>query len=125
MLGEWGVLIASADAATRDLLKEFLSVKGRRVLEASSDQECLWLAKHEHPDLILLDAALGGGNAAVLRQTLQGDPALQQKVSVLLFSGNGTNAPASGRTSGRPQFLFCCISGDALCDHARRPLCAG
>ncbi|MBP1647100.1 MAG: multi-sensor hybrid histidine kinase [Bacteroidetes bacterium] len=114
MQGEWGVLIASADAATRDLLKEFLAVKGRRVLEASSDHECLRLARHERPDLILLDADLAGGNAAILRQTLQADPAARQKVSVLLFSRNRANDASPGRISGDISF-FSAASPEMLC----------
>src|SRR5512133_2545059 len=89
MQGEWGILIASADVATRNLLKEFLAVKGRRVLEAASDQECLRVARDERPKLILLDTALPGGDPAALRKKLQSDPDSEQHPNIVLFSGNG------------------------------------
>ncbi len=119
MQSEWGILIASADVATRNLLKEFLAVKGRRVLEASSGQECLRVARDEHPDLILLDTALPGSNTSTLRETLQTDPSSHQNVNVVLFSGNGSDmVRSSGLAGGFPPRslsspeLFCVITLD-------------
>jgi PAS domain S-box-containing protein len=114
MQGEWGVLIASADVATRSLLREFLEVKGRRVLEASSDQECLQVARNERPKLILLDTSLPGDDAATLRTRLQSDPASEQHLNIVLFSGNG-NPPLPGQHPGEASHPYLLSSHEMFC----------
>jgi PAS domain S-box-containing protein len=91
MQGEWGILIASADVAARNLLKEFLAVQGRRVLEAASGQECLQVARDERPELIFLDTAFPVGDTAAFRKRLLSDPASHRNLNIFLFSGNGSS----------------------------------
>mgnify|MGYP005838956683 CR=1 FL=1 len=49
------ILVVDDQASVRQLLREYLTEQGFRVLTASDGQEALHLARHEPPDLILLD----------------------------------------------------------------------
>lgn len=49
------ILVVDDQSSVRQLLQEYLSEQGFRVLTASDGQNALYMARHEQPDLILLD----------------------------------------------------------------------
>ena len=49
------ILVVDDQSSVRQLLREYLAELGFRVLTASDGQEALHMARHEPPDLILLD----------------------------------------------------------------------
>jgi DNA-binding response OmpR family regulator len=49
------ILIADDAANIRVMVKDYLQEKGYRVVTAENGQEALYVARHEKPDLILLD----------------------------------------------------------------------
>lgn len=49
------ILVVDDQSSVRQLLQEYLSEQGFRVLSAPDGQQALYMARHEHPDLILLD----------------------------------------------------------------------
>lgn len=49
------ILVVDDQASVRQLLREYLTEQGFRVLTAGDGQEAFHLARHEPPDLILLD----------------------------------------------------------------------
>lgn len=49
------ILIADDAANIRLMVKDYLQEKGYRVITAENGQEALYVARHEKPDLILLD----------------------------------------------------------------------
>lgn len=49
------ILVVDDQASVRQLLQEYLSEHGFRVITASDGQSALYMARHENPDLILLD----------------------------------------------------------------------
>lgn len=49
------ILVVDDQANVRQLLQEYLSEHGFRVITASDGQSALYIARHDNPDLILLD----------------------------------------------------------------------
>ncbi|MEA4812350.1 MAG: response regulator transcription factor [Anaerolineaceae bacterium] len=49
------ILVIDDQANVRTLLKDYLSSQGYRIVQAQDGQQGLFVARHEHPDLILLD----------------------------------------------------------------------
>jgi len=49
------ILVVDDQASVRQLLQEYLSEHGFRVVTAADGQSALYMARHENPDLILLD----------------------------------------------------------------------
>ena len=49
------ILVVDDQSSVRTLLKDYLSSQGYRVVTASDGQEALFVARHEHPNLVLLD----------------------------------------------------------------------
>ncbi|MEW6504797.1 MAG: response regulator transcription factor [Chloroflexota bacterium] len=49
------ILIVDDQSSVRQLLQEYLSEQGYRVVTAADGQSALYAARHENPDLILLD----------------------------------------------------------------------
>ncbi len=49
------ILVVDDKANTRQLLYEYLTEQGFKVISATNGQEAIYSARHHHPDLILLD----------------------------------------------------------------------
>lgn len=56
------ILIADDDKAIRDMVEEYLTGEGFHVVEASHGREALFVARHEKPDVILLDVMMPNMN---------------------------------------------------------------
>jgi len=49
------ILIVDDKAGVRTLVREYLTAQGFNVVAAANGREALYVARHEKPDLILLD----------------------------------------------------------------------
>ena len=49
------ILVVDDEARLRDMLRVYLDQEGYRVVEAANGREALYVARHEKPDLIILD----------------------------------------------------------------------
>ena len=52
------ILIVDDKAGVRTLVREYLTEQGFNVVVASNGREALYVARHENPDLILLDVMM-------------------------------------------------------------------
>ena len=52
------ILIADDDKHIRDMVEEYLTGEGYRVVTAANGRDALFVARYEHPDLILLDVMM-------------------------------------------------------------------
>lgn len=52
------ILVVDDQSSVRTLLKDYLSSQGYRVVTANDGQEGLFVARHEHPNLVLLDVMM-------------------------------------------------------------------
>jgi two-component system cell cycle response regulator DivK len=58
------------------LFAKILSRAGYRVLEARTGEECLVLARQEHPQLVLMDVKLPGMNGVEVTRKMKAEPGL-------------------------------------------------
>jgi DNA-binding response OmpR family regulator len=49
------ILVVDDKASVRTLVREYLTSEGYRVVTAENGRDALYAARHEHPDLVLLD----------------------------------------------------------------------
>ncbi len=52
------IMVVDDQSSVRQLLQDYLTEQGFRVVEAADGQTALYLARHEQPDLILLDVMM-------------------------------------------------------------------
>jgi DNA-binding response OmpR family regulator len=81
-----------------------LEREGYRVRRASDGEEGLTLARHERPDIILLDWMMPGKNGFETCQELRQTPSLRN-VPVILLTSFGRNIPFLHATGGTPSDL--------------------
>ena len=79
------ILVVDDEPHIVELVRDYLKQAGFRVLTARDGKTALTLARHEHPDLVVLDLLLPGGvdGLEVCRQ-LRRDPVLAEVAIVML-----------------------------------------
>jgi CheY-like chemotaxis protein len=89
----------------RRLIVMTLEFKGFEVLEASSGEEGITLARTRHPDLILLDVLMPGIGGLSAARILRRDPALSRIPLIMLSAlGSATDIDA-GLETGASAYL--------------------
>lgn len=79
------ILIIEDDAATLKLYKDKLAIEGLEVFGSNTGRQGLIIAKHEKPDLIILDIMLPGGtNGFDVLEALKKDEKLKNTPVVML-----------------------------------------
>ena len=86
------ILYVDDDQELADFYALALERQGYRVRRASNGEEGLTLARHERPDIILLDWMMPGKNGYETCQELRKTPSLQS-VPVILLTSFGRNIP--------------------------------
>ena len=84
------ILVVDDFEDIRSMMHLWLERHGYRVVEASSGEEAVKVARHERPDLILMDVSMPGGdglNAAVRIRKQEG----LHDVPIVVVSANGTD----------------------------------
>jgi CheY-like chemotaxis protein len=90
------VLVADADAETRELLDAVFSYCGAVVTHAESANDALEMVSRCHPDVMVADVAIAGDDAELMRQLrAHGVPAAMPVVAV--FSGREHSADRLAR----------------------------
>jgi two-component system, cell cycle response regulator DivK len=69
------ILVVEDNEKNRKLVRDVLTFKGYKVMEAETGEEGVRLAHERHPDLILMDIQLPGIDGATALRQLRGDPA--------------------------------------------------
>ena len=67
------VLVVDDKTNVRTLLREYLSEEGFRVVTAANGREALYTARHEKPDLILLDIMMPDIKGTEVCRTIKSD----------------------------------------------------
>ncbi len=80
------ILVADDDKVMLDLLKTLFDLEGDTALTVSRPEEVIPLARAEHPEAILMDVHLSGGDALPILKQLKQDPELKA-IPVLMTSG--------------------------------------
>ncbi len=79
------VLAVEGDPAHKEILHMLLQGGGWRILNASTAEEAITIARAERPDLITLDLALPDADGHYVLEELQADPYLRS-VPVIIVS---------------------------------------
>ena len=102
MAGEL-ILVVEDNALNAKLLRDFLQAKGYRVIESTTAEKGLQLAREHGPDLILMDIRLPGMNGVTALQELKRDEATRH-IPVMAVT-------ASVMPSERDEFLAAGFDG--------------
>jgi two-component system, NtrC family, response regulator AtoC len=79
-----GVLVVDDESSVREILAEFLTLKGYEVKSASNGVEALRLVQEDRPHLILLDVCMPGMNGLEVLQKIR---EIDQEVGVIMVTG--------------------------------------
>ena len=72
------VLVVDDEPEIRAVVREYLCLTGREVLEASNGLEALWAVKHQRPPLVLLDLSMPRlGGLETIRHIRKFDPSIR------------------------------------------------
>ncbi len=93
------VLVCDDDRVTRELVKNYLQQHSYQVLEASTGEDAIMMARMQRPQVVLLDMNLPGISGWEVLNTLKSDP-LTAGIPVVVLSmfgpAMGFNAESSG-----------------------------
>lgn len=97
------ILVVDDEKKIVDLLYNFLSKEGFRVLTATDGESCLRIARQEAPDLIVLDVMMPGMDGGDIASNLQEDEKTKN-IPVIFLTGAVTKeevAKSDGEIAGR------------------------
>ena len=116
------ILVVEDNANIRGFIRTTLGLEGYRVLEASTVQDGLDVARREQPDLVLLDLALPDGTGWDFLQSIRARPAPRSwRIAILTASADHGMADRS-LAAGAIGFITKPISASELIAHVRRAL---
>jgi adenylate cyclase len=127
------ILIADDNEDTRDILASQLAVQLYELLQAADGEEAVAIARHELPDLILLDVMMPKMDGMEVCRRLKGDASLPFMPIILITARSDTKDVILGLEAGavelggsrfgvssmerpcRPPDMsnFCCLPGIA------------
>ncbi len=119
------ILIVEDNAATRELLMDFLEGDGHSVLEAGTGVEALTVVAAARPDLILLDLRLPDAHGFDLARRLREDPRTASVPILALTAYPADQAPTGLAGSGCTGYLTKPISRELLREALRHYLPEG
>ena len=99
------VLVVDDTPSAVQLLIETLSTEHYHVLTATTGPECLEVASHETPDVILLDVMLPGMSGFDICQQLREQPTLSDITIIMLTALDDRHARISAFSAGADDFL--------------------
>ena len=71
------ILVVDDEPEVRALVREYLALSGREVVEAGNGIEALWVVKHQRPPLVLLDLSMPRlGGIETIRHIRKFDPSI-------------------------------------------------
>src|ERR1700677_1988548 len=108
------ILLIDDEDAIRRSFGHALGREGYKVIEASSGEEGLEMARQQQPELILSDINMPGGDGQALLHHIRADPELSSKQVVLMTGRPDLVTPRKGMEQGADDFLLKPVSLDAL-----------
>jgi CheY-like chemotaxis protein len=99
------VLVIDDQPHHRRALGDLLGSRGHRVLEAADAKDGLALARHERPDVVLLDLALAGSSGFEICRQLKADPLCASIPVLLVTSNDDRDARLNGMRAGANDFI--------------------
>jgi signal transduction histidine kinase len=108
------ILLVDDDLQVRAMFSMALRRNGYRVIEASSGDAGLLMARQHLPDLILTDIHMPGGDGSTLLHDIRLDPELRSKQVVLMTGRPDLVTPRKGMEEGADDFLVKPVNLEAL-----------
>lgn len=105
------ILLVDDAKVLLEVQKEFLRPSPVRVLTANNGAEALALARHERPDLVMMDVEMPVMDGMTCCAAIKGDAVLGSTPVILLSSNGGHEVVESSRRAGSDQFLQKPLSG--------------
>lgn len=99
------ILVIEDDAACRDIVRRILAVKRHTVVEASTAEDGLRLARDSRPDLILTDINLGDADGFSILASVREDPALATIPVIMMTGRQEATDMRRGMDSGADDYL--------------------
>jgi DNA-binding response OmpR family regulator len=99
------ILICDDEDVLRELVRESLSDRPYRVLEARSGDEALALARTQTPDLVVLDTMMPGRSGLDVLRELRADSALAATPVILLTARAQVDDRAAAEAAGADRFV--------------------
>jgi CheY-like chemotaxis protein len=96
------VLIVDASADNREVLRTALARRGLNIFEADAADAGLELARHHHPDVIVLDSELEGANSDAVRQQFSAETASRSGHLIVLGKIRRGPVFTGGHVIGKP-----------------------
>ncbi|MBU8870172.1 MAG: response regulator [Gemmatimonadales bacterium] len=100
------ILLADDDHDILESVRLRLRANNYEVLTASDGIEATRLAKTAHPDLVLLDINMPGGNGHVVAQRIKSDPATISTPIIFLTASTSTVDYEAAREAGVEKFII-------------------
>ncbi|MBI5242159.1 MAG: response regulator [Elusimicrobia bacterium] len=98
------ILIADDNDELRGMLKEFLEMRGHRVLEATDGAQAFALAEKHRPHLIIMDIVMPGLYGSTALKQIQEYPGTS-KIPIIILSGS-IDAPIAAGIQDSPRLRF-------------------
>jgi CheY-like chemotaxis protein len=100
------LLVVDDHREVRGLLERTLARKDYKMLGAGSGQEALTLARHEKPDLIIMDIGMPGPvNGIQATQILKSHPETRHTKVIVLTGRGDARAPEDAAKAGADAFI--------------------
>ncbi|RWB73374.1 MAG: response regulator transcription factor [Mesorhizobium sp.] len=99
------VLICDDDPLLLELMEFRLRAKGYEVIKAVDGAEALEKAKHDAPDVVVLDAMMPKADGLEVLARIKGDPALSDTPVVMLTARKGQKDIVSALDKGADDYL--------------------
>lgn len=119
------ILVVDSEVYIVHILEFSLTIEGYDVVTATDAEEALARAEEEHPDLVVLDAALPGVNGYELAQRLRQDERLAETPVIFLYGQKGDTDQRRGRQLGAHAHIPKPFSPQRLIEEIRSALAPG
>lgn len=108
------ILIADDEPDILEIISYNLQAEGYEVITAKNGNEALELAKHNKPDLIILDVMMPGKTGFEVCKTLRTLPSFQETIIIFLTALNDDSTQIKGLETGGDDYLTKPISPKVL-----------
>lgn len=81
------------------------SLDGHRTMEADNGEAALALARHFHPDIVILDWMMPGLSGVEVSQAIKNDPDLNHTKIIMMTARSGFDSETQARAAGVDHFI--------------------